>query len=121
MQKMYSAKELSKYIINKCTIDEEYISNLQLQKILFYIQEYYLKKEKRAIFADEIYAWQFGPVVPEVYYEFCGYGAMPIYNEYNVEIDNEDRRIIDNIIEAKREMKPWQLVEETHKKKWCMG
>ena len=82
----------------------------------FYIQEYYLKKEKRAIFADEIYAWQFGPVVPEVYYEFCGYGAMPIYNEYNVEIDNEDRRIIDNIIEAKREMKPWQLVEETHKK-----
>lgn len=116
MQKMYSAKELSKYIINKCTIDEEYISNLQLQKILFYIQEYYLKKEKRAIFADEIYAWQFGPVVPEVYYEFCGYGAMPIYNEYNVEIDNEDRRIIDNIIETKRAMKPWQLVEETHKK-----
>ena len=40
MQKMYSAKELSKYIINKCTIDEEYISNLQLQKILFYIQDH---------------------------------------------------------------------------------
>ena len=50
MQKMYSAKELSKYIINKCTIDEEYISNLQLQKILFYIQEYYLKKGEKSNF-----------------------------------------------------------------------
>lgn len=115
MQRTYNAKEISKYIINKCTIDEEYISNLQLQKILFYIQEYYLKKEKRPLFIDEIYAWQFGPVVPEVYYEYCGYGAMPIYNEYDTEIEDEDKGIIDGIVEDKRVMKPWQLVEETHK------
>ena len=116
MRRRYSAKEIGKYIINKCTIDEEYISNLQLQKILFYIQEYYIKTKKEPIFTDEIQAWQFGPVVPEVYYEYCGYGAMPIYNEYKTQIDEEEKRIIDPIIETKRAMKPWQLVEETHKK-----
>ena len=41
---------------------------------------------------------------------------MPIYNEYKTQIDEEEKRIIDPIIETKRAMKPWQLVEETHKK-----
>lgn len=36
---MYSAMEITKYIINKCTKEKHPISNLQLQKILYYIQK----------------------------------------------------------------------------------
>ena len=35
---MYSALSMAKYIIDKCTKDKYPISNLQLQKILYYIQ-----------------------------------------------------------------------------------
>ena len=35
---MYSALDVSKYIVSKCTRDGHPISNLQLQKILYYVQ-----------------------------------------------------------------------------------
>ena len=63
---MYSALELSKYIVTKCINDGEPISNLQLQKILYYIQRDFLRQGEAA-FSDTIEAWQFGPVVPNVY------------------------------------------------------
>ena len=114
---MYSAIELSKHIVTKCTTDNYPISNLQLQKILYYIQKYYLVRNSIA-FSDNIEAWQFGPVVPNVYYRFCGFGAMPITNTYDdTNISFEDAQIIDAIVEEKRALDPWVMVEETHKKK----
>lgn len=110
---MYSALDIAKYIIDKCTKEDCPISNLQLQKILYYIQKAYLKKHEYA-FSDGIEAWQFGPVVPEVYYYFCGFGAMPITSRYEIQLENT--QIIDKITLEKRELNPWDLVEETHKK-----
>lgn len=108
---MYDVLELSKYIITKCTKEDEPISNLQLQKILYYIQKAFLQAGKIA-FCDDIEAWQFGPVVPEVYYHFCGYGAMPICAEYeDINIFDSD---VDSMVEEKRKLNPWDMVKETH-------
>ena len=49
----YKAIDIAKYIINKCTIDQHPISNLQLQKILYYVQKAFLEKNMVA-FDDEI-------------------------------------------------------------------
>lgn len=114
---MYQAVDLSKYIVTKCVSDNWPISNLQLQKILYFIQKAYLIQGKIA-FADEIEAWQFGPVVPNVYYYFSGYGAMPIVDEYDcseLALTAADYGIINPIIENKRMLPPWDLVSETHK------
>ena len=62
---MYTAINLSKYIVFKCIEDGHPISNLQLQKILYYIQKDFLCRDDLA-FSDDIEAWQFGPVVPNV-------------------------------------------------------
>ena len=48
---MYSALELSKYIVTKCINDGKPISNLQLQKILYYIQRDFLKQGEPAFSA----------------------------------------------------------------------
>ena len=82
---MYSAMQIAKYTINKCTTEGHPISNLQLQKILYYIQRELLQSGIDG-FEDEIQAWQFGPVVPEVYRQYCGFGAIPIRMKYDVEI-----------------------------------
>ena len=112
----YSAADLSKYIVYKCITDGRPISNMQLQKMLYCIQREFLKNDRIA-FADDIQAWQFGPVVPNVYYTFCGFGAMPISvsNKPTIEINEQDRRTVDQIVESKRDFKPWDLVKETHR------
>ena len=112
---MYDAIYLSKYIIAKCACEKKPISNLQLQKILYYIQREYLHSNNIA-FPDEIEAWQFGPVVPNVYYHYCGFGAMPItFPQSDIHILPSDKNIIDPIVESKRELDPWIMVEDTHK------
>ena len=113
---MYKAMELSSYIVSKCIKEDCPISNLQLQKILYYIQKAFLDRGDRA-FSDNIEAWQFGPVVPNVYDHYCGYGAMPIsFSSIKYDVAKEDKQLIDSIVESKRVLAPWDLVEETHKK-----
>lgn len=117
----YTALDISKYVVTKCTAESCAITNLQLQKILYYIQKEYLAKGSAA-FGDPIEAWKFGPVVREVYYYFCGYGAMPIVADYDFMPEPADRSIIDKIVCEKRVLDPWQLVEDTHKhdKAWAL-
>lgn len=113
---MYTACEIAEYVVSKCNDDGYPISNLQLQKIMYFIQKSYLKSTGSPAFSDVIEAWQFGPVVPVVYYHYCGYGAMYITeNHDNSSINPEDREKFDDVILAKRSVNPWDLVEETHK------
>ena len=67
---MYSAIEVAKYVINRSQEIDSPVSNLKLQKILFYIQAAMLVKLKKPCFRDEIIAWTYGPVIKEVY-DFC--------------------------------------------------
>lgn len=113
---MYSALQLAKYIVSKCIEDKHPISNLQLQKILYFVQREFLQKRGHSAFKDDIEAWRFGPVVPEVYYYFCGFGAMPISHLYGThKIESADAPLIDGIIESRRSQRPWDLVNETHR------
>ena len=110
---MYKAIDLANYIVEKCIKDDNPITNLQLQKILYFIQKDFLKRGTRA-FSDDIEAWKFGPVVPNVYFYFCGFGAMPIsISRDTVPNLTSDKNIIDNIVEAKRKLDPWIMVKET--------
>lgn len=114
----YSALDVARYVLYKCTQDDSPISNLQLQKILYYLQVYFLKQKRYALFSEEIEAWQFGPVVRNVYYQYCGFGSLDIF-EYDAPSTNfseEEKEDIDRIIEEKRSRSPWELVRDTHKK-----
>lgn len=114
-----TAMELAKYIISKCEQDNVPISNLQLQKILYYIQYESLKKTNNCIFYDDIEAWQFGPVVPNVYYYFCNFGAMPINlkfeNYKDIITDSQTLNLVNCVVDRQREQNPWDMVKETHK------
>lgn len=112
----YKAIDVAKYIINKCSLDDCPVSNLQLQKILFFLQKEYLKVRDEKFFDDAIQAWQFGPVVPSVYYKYCGFGSMDIFLKYDdLIVDSSCFEKMDEIIIQKRKLDPWILVDETHK------
>lgn len=110
---MCTAIEVAHYVISKCTKDEMPISNLQLQKILYYLQKIFLQSD-RELFTDDFVAWQFGPVIEDVYFDYCSFGAMPIRRTYFVNLE-VNTRMIDPIIEEKRLLNPWEMVAETHK------
>ena len=58
------------------------LTNMKLNKLLYFAQGYYLKKYGRPLFDNAIEAWEHGPVVPEVYSAYKKYGDKPI-KEYD--------------------------------------
>lgn len=51
-------------------------SNLQMNLMLYYLYAKYHRLYGLELFDDYFESWSFGPVVPRVYYHFCGSGAM---------------------------------------------
>lgn len=120
---MLTALELSKYIITICNKKNNPISNLKLQHILYYIQCYCVAKFNKKLFVDDMDAWQWGACVPNVYYYFCNFGAMPITLEFDekdfksiLNLENRFKYIINCIIEEKCSISDWDLIKNIHKK-----
>ena len=98
---MYSAQTIATYIIYRCYKDKQFISNLKLQAMLYFVQYEYLKKEKKPLFSDTIELWEFGTVVPSVYNKFAIWNSLMIpsrFQTYKGNIYSKDERIIDGIV-----------------------
>lgn len=110
--------DVAKYLLSKG--DEEAgdtISNLKLQKLLYYVQGFSLAINDRPMFKEDIYAWQHGPVVPEMYHEFKQYGAYGIPKPDNFDpemIPAEDRDLIDEVYDVYGQFSAWKLRNMTH-------
>ena len=76
---MYDVLDIARFVINYCNDREYDISNLRLQKLLYFIQAYYLGlKNKMPLFKEDFEAWDFGPVIPCVYQEYKAFGGSNI-------------------------------------------
>lgn len=90
---MYRVLDVCRYIINYSNKEGYDVSNLKLQKLLYFIQVYFLMNsvDHQPCFSDKIEAWDFGPVVPVAYHEFKHYGStnIPPVESY-IEYDRTD-------------------------------
>ena len=78
----YNALDVARYVI-KYGNDRDYgVSNLKLQKILYFIQTYFLIQTNSPCFKEPIEAWDFGPIVPAVYKQYKMY-ASAIFQLWN--------------------------------------
>lgn len=111
---LYRALDVARYIITKCSLCEKPVSNLKLQKMLYFLWVDFYKQTHRYLFLDDICAWKLGPVVPDVYYEFCSYAGRPIYCVYTCEIDYNDTKLLDKIVTDYIDTPANVLVNRTH-------
>ena len=59
--------------------EEGEITNLKLNKLLYFAHGHYLAKTGKPLFDDPIEAWELGPVIPAIYhkYKMCGNHHIP--------------------------------------------
>lgn len=74
----YDGKEIANFILDYCESRGRPVSNLSLQKILYFLHVWTLIKYKSPLIRHDFEAWQYGPVLPYVYREFKKYKARPI-------------------------------------------
>lgn len=112
----YSALEISRYVLTHCYEIGKPVSNLKLQKLLYFVQGEFYKVKGLPLFNDDFVARKVGPIVPEVYYEYGVYGGTTLVNTYETNIKNPDKAIIDTVINKYIDVPVWKLIEMTHGK-----
>lgn len=121
---MYSALDIAKYIIWYCKEEGYSISNLKLQKLLYFVQAQFLVTLGVPAFDENIEAWDFGPVVPEVYqyFKIWGNSEIPrmVVKEADARIFRRDQEIINEILDECAPYSAIALVDITHHQApWC--
>ena len=74
----YHALKIAEYIIERCNEKHKSVSNLKLQKILYFVQAQFIVEFGTPCFDNIMQAWDYGPVVPDVYRKYRGYGNTNI-------------------------------------------
>lgn len=115
----YDARIIANYIIYKTVKLKQCITNLQLQKILYFLWIDYYKNFSEKLFSNYIFAWQLGPVITDVYDIYKKYGNM-IIDEYTQEkcqeIESVDKSFLDKKIEIYSKIPAHKLVDMSHVK-----
>ena len=114
---MYDVISVARYIISYCREQGYVMSNLKLQKVLYFVQAAFLSTRHYPCFQDDFEAWDFGPVVPVVYHEYKIFGSSNIIVDRHVSEDIfciEDREIINDMVDICAEYSASDLVSITH-------
>lgn len=88
------------------------ISNLKLQKLLYYAQGWNLALNGERLFDANIEGWKVGPVVEEQYHQFKDFQHDAICLEGKIEY--EKNLILDTVIEVYGGISARNLVDMTH-------
>lgn len=96
------------------------ISNLKLQKLVYYAQGFSLAILGEPIFAEEIQAWPHGPVCPILYERFKGYGSGPIpmpersFDEILGQFTADQQQMLGEVQYEYGQYSAWRLRRFTH-------
>lgn len=116
---MITVHDVVKYFLAKAGEDEDSpISNLKLQKLIYYAQAFHLAIFDRPFFSADFEAWTHGPVCPEVYHLYKAFGAGPITvpdTEFDPQKFSQDQLdLLDEINELFGQFSAWKLRNMTH-------
>lgn len=114
--KTYSAKQIALHILS--SVDPHYhdISNLKLQKLCYYAQGLMSAMRGVPLFEEKIFAWDHGPIVKDLYYDYKNHGSNPIPLEglETVILDPHDEAVLDDILAHYRHYSALGLRDMTH-------
>jgi len=76
---MTTAIDVARWIIDRSQASGAHdMTNMKLNKLVYFAQAHHLATTGRPLYADAIEAWQHGPVVQDVYQSFKSFGPRPI-------------------------------------------
>lgn len=100
----------------KNNLDVEGISNLKLQKLLYYAYGCFLALYRERLFHEYLLAWQHGPVVAQVYEDYKINGSNSISNieSTQVEFSEHITDVLEFVYKEFGKYTAWALRNMTH-------
>jgi uncharacterized phage-associated protein len=117
MSAIYSAFDIANYFLFKAANDEDFISNLKLQKLVYYAQGLSLALHNTPLFLEDVEAWTYGPVIPQLYHAYKEHGSngIPANPDFDPEeIDENTRSFLDEIYTVFGQFSAPRLIDISH-------
>lgn len=124
---MYKAKDIAAWLIKRDNAEPDKKNNepiglLKLMKLLYYCQGAFLAIDNKSLFREVIEAWEWGPVVPEVYYIFdCDDIDKKDLHKYisllgeTSEIDSFTEELLEEVYQSiGKKYTGYELISKTH-------
>lgn len=117
---MATVQDVAQYFLhldNSNDGESEGISNLKLQKLVYYVQGFFCALHNKTIFDNDIEAWTHGPVVPDLYHQFKDNGSNPIALDPQFDMQSlltEEAELVRDVYEAFGQYSAWRLRDMTH-------
>ena len=101
------------------------ISNLKLQKLVYYAQGFSLALKGEVLFDDPIEAWAHGPAIRKLYHEYKDNGANAIDKPEDMNFtkyDDDVKSLLNQVYEEYGQFSAWKLRDMSHEEEpWVKG
>ncbi len=116
-----TCQDVANFFLLHASQDEEaeLVTNLKLQKLVYYAQGFHLAACHLPLFDEKIVAWRHGPVVQELYNTGKKYGSSPIPVLFDAEdsmkkFTKTQKELLSDIYQVYGQYTAWRLRDMTH-------
>jgi uncharacterized phage-associated protein len=110
-----TASDASESLIEFCNKHGDLLTNLKLQKLLYYVQAWHLAFFAAPMFDEDFEAWVHGPVEPGTYRRFKQFGQAPIIDSYTpAKLPFAQQRHLVEVMKVYGGMSAFELERRTH-------
>lgn len=123
----YDARAVANFLLDLASDRGVSLTQMQILKILYFSQGWYLALYDRPLILHDFEAWQYGPVIKVVRDAFRSYGSAPIRSraekiilqtgEFQIvppTLSQADRDFVGRVFEAYHVFDAWMLSGMTH-------
>ncbi|MGI9069854.1 MAG: Panacea domain-containing protein [Bryobacteraceae bacterium] len=110
-----TAAEVAATIVHACNVRNSDVSNLKLQKFLYYCEAWHLALNDESLFLEALEAWVHGPVVAKVFHDYKNNRWSPIREANTEPSDNSEvLEHVDLVLDAYGSFGATELERLTH-------
>lgn len=123
----YDGRAIANFILDFCEKDGRPVTNLSLQKIVYFCHVWSLIELDRPLIRHKFEAWDYGPVLPYLYREFRNYDRLPIVSRamqmdlvdgrhyvVGYSFDSQTESLLNKIVGFYSRLRASDLVELSH-------
>jgi uncharacterized phage-associated protein len=109
-----NSSDIAKYFIWLANETGSYISNLKLQKLVYYSQAWHLALHGQTLFDEDFEAWVHGPVIPGLYHSYKHFGWKPIQEEITLDLPESTVSYLKEVADEYFACDAYELEQMTH-------
>jgi uncharacterized phage-associated protein len=115
----YDSKVIADWFVRRAKRDGRTLTNMQLQKLVYFAHGWSLALLHGPLVTSRVEAWEWGPVLPDLYRDLARWGAGPVEGPllaFDEPLESEEEELLEAVYQAYGTRTAAQLSALTHAK-----